>query len=47
MANCMRCKRLILCDRDKVFFYRVTGKECDDYVSDGKGVKDGKKRLSK
>ena len=36
-TDCLRCKRFIFCNSEKVFFYRVTGKECDDYQYDGKG----------
>lgn len=39
-TDCLRCKHVIFCDREKVFFYRVTGKECEEYKDDRKGVKD-------
>lgn len=37
-TDCLRCKRLVLCNGEKVFFHRITGKECDDFKDDGKGV---------
>ncbi len=43
-TDCLHCKRLVLCEADKVYFHRVTGLQCDDYKDDERQREKGGKK---